>query len=41
MDPTMDRTRGVLSYLMPLIQSESPPLHDFLLRCVTVETISM
>lgn len=32
MDPTMDRTRGVLSYLMPLIQSESPPLHDFLLR---------
>ncbi|XP_056410233.1 TBC1 domain family member 20-like isoform X2 [Hyla sarda] len=32
MDPTMERTRCVLSYLMPLIQSESPALHDFLLR---------
>ncbi|XP_071987918.1 TBC1 domain family member 20-like isoform X1 [Engystomops pustulosus] len=33
MDPTMERTRSVLSYLMPLIQSECPALHDFLLRC--------
>ncbi|XP_040288529.1 TBC1 domain family member 20-like isoform X2 [Bufo bufo] len=32
MDPTMERTRHVLSYLMPLIQRESPVLHDFLLR---------
>ncbi|XP_071987920.1 TBC1 domain family member 20-like isoform X3 [Engystomops pustulosus] len=32
MDPTMERTRSVLSYLMPLIQSECPALHDFLLR---------
>ncbi|XP_075703762.1 TBC1 domain family member 20-like isoform X2 [Rhinoderma darwinii] len=32
MDPTMERTRNVLSYLMPLIQSESPALHHFLLR---------
>ncbi|KAG9472897.1 hypothetical protein GDO78_016078 [Eleutherodactylus coqui] len=32
MDPTMERTRSVLSYLMPLIQSESPVLHDFMLR---------
>ncbi|KAM3928132.1 TBC1 domain family member 20-like [Leptodactylus fuscus] len=32
MDPTMERTRSVLSYLMPLIQSERPALHDFLLR---------
>lgn len=32
MDPTMDRTRHVLSYLMPLVQCESAGLHDFLLR---------
>ncbi|KAM4026947.1 TBC1 domain family member 20-like isoform 2-T2 [Anomaloglossus baeobatrachus] len=32
MDPTMERTRCVLSHLMPLIQSESPALHHFLLR---------
>ncbi|XP_068093958.1 TBC1 domain family member 20-like isoform X1 [Hyperolius riggenbachi] len=32
MDPTMDRTRHVLSYLMPLVQCESAHLHDFLLR---------
>ncbi|XP_069588234.1 TBC1 domain family member 20-like isoform X3 [Ranitomeya imitator] len=32
MDPTMERTRSVLSYLMLLIQSESPALHQFLLR---------
>ncbi|XP_069815866.1 TBC1 domain family member 20-like [Dendropsophus ebraccatus] len=32
MDPTMERTRSVLNYLMPLIQSESPTLHEFLIR---------
>ncbi|CAJ0950464.1 unnamed protein product, partial [Ranitomeya imitator] len=47
MDPTMEQTRSVLSYLMLLIQSESPALHQFLLRvrpslmAEMVETISM
>ncbi|KAM4706254.1 TBC1 domain family member 20-like [Rhinophrynus dorsalis] len=32
MDPTMDRTKHILNYLMPLIQCESAELHGFLLR---------
>ncbi|XP_031759952.1 TBC1 domain family member 20-like isoform X5 [Xenopus tropicalis] len=32
MDPTMDRTKHILHYLMPLIQSESSELHSFLVR---------
>ncbi|NP_001086954.1 TBC1 domain family, member 20, gene 2 L homeolog [Xenopus laevis] len=32
MDPTMDRTKHILNYLMPLIQSENSELHKFLLR---------
>ncbi|XP_019390951.1 PREDICTED: TBC1 domain family member 20-like, partial [Crocodylus porosus] len=32
MDPTMDSTKHILNYLMPLLQRESPWLHDFMLR---------
>ncbi|XP_060099023.1 TBC1 domain family member 20-like [Heteronotia binoei] len=32
MDPTMDSTKHILNYLMPLLQRESPRLHDFMLR---------
>ncbi|XP_075772936.1 TBC1 domain family member 20-like isoform X2 [Pelodiscus sinensis] len=32
MDPTMDSTKHILNYLMPLLQRESRPLHDFMLR---------
>ncbi|XP_077209640.1 TBC1 domain family member 20-like isoform X3 [Paroedura picta] len=32
MDPTMDSTKHILNYLMPLLQQESPRLHDFMLR---------
>ncbi|XP_029469133.1 TBC1 domain family member 20 isoform X2 [Rhinatrema bivittatum] len=32
MDPTMDNTKHVLNYLMPLIEQVNPELHDFLHR---------
>ncbi|XP_025943910.1 TBC1 domain family member 20-like [Apteryx rowi] len=32
MDPTMDSTKHILNYLMPLLQRESSRLHDFMLR---------
>ncbi|XP_063306984.1 TBC1 domain family member 20-like isoform X2 [Pelobates fuscus] len=32
MEHTMDHTKHMLNYLMPLIQSQSTPLHDFLFR---------
>ncbi|XP_064364045.1 TBC1 domain family member 20-like isoform X2 [Dromaius novaehollandiae] len=32
MDPTMDSTKHVLNYLMPLLRRESSQLHDFMLR---------
>ncbi|KAL8181448.1 UNVERIFIED_CONTAM: hypothetical protein K2H54_002187, partial [Gekko kuhli] len=32
MDPTMDSTKHILNYLMPILQRESPQLHDFMLR---------
>ncbi|KAJ7338249.1 hypothetical protein JRQ81_010980 [Phrynocephalus forsythii] len=32
MDPTMDSTKHILNYLMPLLQRESPQLHDFMHR---------
>uniref|UniRef100_A0A8B9RUI8 TBC1 domain family member 20 n=1 Tax=Accipiter nisus TaxID=211598 RepID=A0A8B9RUI8_9AVES len=32
MDPTMDSTKHILNYLMPLLQRESPRLHDFMQR---------
>ncbi|XP_067416270.1 TBC1 domain family member 20-like [Emydura macquarii macquarii] len=32
MDPTMDSTKHILNYLMPILQRESPRLHDFMLR---------
>nr|XP_056710832.1 TBC1 domain family member 20-like [Euleptes europaea] len=38
MDPTMDSTKHILNYLMPILQQESPRLHAFMLR-VEVGTI--
>ncbi|XP_074919422.1 TBC1 domain family member 20-like isoform X3 [Chelonoidis abingdonii] len=32
MDPTMDSTKHILNYLMPILQRESLRLHDFMLR---------
>ncbi|XP_009889075.1 PREDICTED: TBC1 domain family member 20-like, partial [Charadrius vociferus] len=32
MDPTMDSTKHILTSLMPLLQRESPRLHDFMQR---------
>uniref|UniRef100_A0A452IAB6 TBC1 domain family member 20 n=1 Tax=Gopherus agassizii TaxID=38772 RepID=A0A452IAB6_9SAUR len=32
MDPTMDSTKHILNYLMPILQQESLRLHDFMLR---------
>lgn len=32
MDPTMDSTKHILNYLLPILQRESPQLHDFMQR---------
>uniref|UniRef100_A0A8D2IYD0 TBC1 domain family member 20 n=1 Tax=Varanus komodoensis TaxID=61221 RepID=A0A8D2IYD0_VARKO len=32
MDPTMDSTKHILNYLMPILQRQSPRLHDFMQR---------
>ncbi|XP_030076730.1 TBC1 domain family member 20 isoform X2 [Microcaecilia unicolor] len=32
MDPTMDSTKHILNYLMPILKRESPRLHDFMCR---------
>ncbi|XP_046691486.1 TBC1 domain family member 20 isoform X1 [Silurus meridionalis] len=32
MDPTMDSTKHILNYLMPIIEQVNPKLHDFMLR---------
>ncbi|XP_063156083.1 TBC1 domain family member 20-like [Candoia aspera] len=32
MDPTIDSTKHILNYLMPILQRESPQLHDFMQR---------
>ncbi|KAJ6661521.1 hypothetical protein lerEdw1_014431 [Lerista edwardsae] len=32
MDPTMDSTKHILNYLMPILQRESPRLHGFMQR---------
>ncbi|KAK6327881.1 hypothetical protein J4Q44_G00035270 [Coregonus suidteri] len=32
MDPTMDSTKHILNYLMPILEQVDPQLHDFMLR---------
>ncbi|XP_062846887.1 TBC1 domain family member 20 [Trichomycterus rosablanca] len=32
MDPTMDSTKHILNYLMPILERVDPELHDFMLR---------
>lgn len=32
MDPTMDNTKHILNYLMPIIDQVNPELHDFMQR---------
>ncbi|KAL7826848.1 hypothetical protein AOLI_G00320570 [Acnodon oligacanthus] len=32
MDPTMDSTKHILNYLMPILEQVDPELHDFMLR---------
>lgn len=34
MDPTMDSTKHILNYLMPILWRESPRLHGFMQRCL-------
>lgn len=36
MDPTMDNTKHILNYLMPIIDQVNPELHDFMQRYVRV-----
>lgn len=37
MDPTMDNTKHILNYLMPIIDQVNPELHDFMQRFVCVD----
>ena len=30
MDPTMDNTKHILNYLMPIIERVNPDVHDFM-----------
>lgn len=30
MDPTMDNTKHILNYLMPIIERVNPEVHDFM-----------
>lgn len=32
MDPTMDSTKHILNYLMPILEQVDPELHDFMRR---------
>lgn len=32
MDPTMDSTKHILNYLMPILGQVDPELHSFMLR---------
>lgn len=34
MDPTMDNTKHILNYLMPIIDQVNPEVHDFMQRYV-------
>ena len=34
MDPTMDNTKHILNYLMPIIDLVNPEVHDFMQRYV-------
>lgn len=36
MDPTMDNTKHILNYLMPIIDQVNPELHDFMQRYICV-----
>ena len=36
MDRTMDNTKHILNYLMPIIDQVNPELHDFMQRYVRV-----
>ena len=36
MDPTMDNTKHILNYLMPIIDQVNPDLHDFMQRYICV-----
>jgi len=39
MDPTMDNTKHILNYLMPIIDQVNPELHDFMQRYVCVSVM--
>lgn len=34
MDPTMDSTKHILNYLMPILEQVDTELHDFMIRYV-------
>lgn len=36
MDPTMDNTKHILNYLMPIIDRVNPEVHDFMQRYANV-----
>lgn len=40
MDPTMDSTKHILNFLMPLLEQADADLHDFMMRSVSAWTRS-
>ncbi|MBN3276831.1 TBC20 protein, partial [Polyodon spathula] len=39
MDPTMDNTKHILNYLMPIIERVNPEVHDFMQSCCCLVSI--
>lgn len=40
MDPTMDNTKHILNYLMPIIDQVNPEVHDFMQRYADIPSES-
>lgn len=39
MDPTMDRTKHILNYLMPILEQVNTELYDFMIRYTRANTV--
>lgn len=39
MDPTMDSTKHILNYLMPILEQVDPELHHFMLRYLRLGSV--
>lgn len=40
MDPTMDSTKHILNYLMPILEQVDAELHDFMIRYTRTRTLT-